>query len=182
MQKTRSKGNNRQAQQAKPAVGQYGSGGSGVGVVIGLSVVDCAGGAGVGVGSQGSSHTRWTKRRVQTERISPQKITPTQLACQPSTNSQVLVTETTNADGREIGDGIPRQSSAAGGASEWSFMLFQKLIASDNGKFLVDEDISFKKISPLAEEIIVMIRKCLQKTKETSYKAKLMHLEDDMGW
>ncbi|GJX54955.1 mutator type transposase [Tanacetum coccineum] len=75
-----------------------------------------------------------------------------------------------DGNGREIGDGIPRQSSAAGGAT------------SDNGKFLVDEDISFKKISPLAEEIIVMIRKCLQKTKETSYKAKLMHLEDDMGW
>ncbi|GJS88545.1 hypothetical protein Tco_0771181 [Tanacetum coccineum] len=25
-------------------------------------------------------------------------------------------------DGREMGDGIPTQSSAAGGASEWSFM------------------------------------------------------------
>ncbi|GJT14852.1 hypothetical protein Tco_0873558 [Tanacetum coccineum] len=87
-----------------------------------------ASGAGVADGSQGSSYIRWTKRRVQTERISPQKITPTQPACQPSTNSQVLVIETTNADGREIGDGIPRQSSAAGGASEWSFMLFQKLI------------------------------------------------------
>ncbi|GJU09594.1 ribosomal RNA small subunit methyltransferase [Tanacetum coccineum] len=93
-----------QAQQAKPAVGQYGSGGSGVGVVIGLSVVDCAGGAGVGVGSQGSSHTRWTKRRVQTVRISLQKTTLTQPASQPSTNSQVLVTETRNADGRELGD------------------------------------------------------------------------------
>ncbi|GJT14851.1 hypothetical protein Tco_0873557 [Tanacetum coccineum] len=57
-----------------------------------------------------------------------------------------------------------------------------KMAASDNGKFLVDEDRSFKKISPLAEEIIVMILKCLQKTKATSYKAKLMHLEDDMGW
>nr|GEU74642.1 hypothetical protein [Tanacetum cinerariifolium] len=32
------------------------------------------------------------------------------------------------------------------------------------------------------EEIMVMIRKRLQKTKATSYNAKLMHLEDDMGW
>ncbi|GKF02054.1 hypothetical protein Tco_0028977, partial [Tanacetum coccineum] len=97
----------RQAQQVEPAVGQDGSGGSGVGVVIGLSVADCAGGAGVGVGSQGSSHSRWTKRIVQTERISPQKRTPTQPASQPSINSQVPVSETKNADEREMGDGIP---------------------------------------------------------------------------
>ncbi|GJX44939.1 hypothetical protein Tco_0261615 [Tanacetum coccineum] len=57
------------------------------------------------------------------------------------------------------------------------------MAASDKGKFLVDEDISFKKISPFAEEIMVMIRKRLQKTKATSYKAKsMMHVEDDMGW
>ncbi|GJV33022.1 putative ribonuclease H-like domain-containing protein [Tanacetum coccineum] len=36
--------------------------------------------------------------------------------------SQVLVGETRNADGREMGDDIPTQSSAAGGASEWSFL------------------------------------------------------------
>ncbi|GJS75721.1 hypothetical protein Tco_0725602 [Tanacetum coccineum] len=30
--------------------------------------------------------------------------------------------ETRNVDGREMGDGIPTQSSAAGGASEWSFL------------------------------------------------------------
>ncbi|GKC69793.1 hypothetical protein Tco_1115676, partial [Tanacetum coccineum] len=34
---------------------------------------------------------------------------------------QVRVSETRNADGREIGDGVPTQSSAARGASEWSF-------------------------------------------------------------
>ncbi|GJS00217.1 hypothetical protein Tco_0316725 [Tanacetum coccineum] len=97
----------RQAQQAEPVVSQDGSGGSSVGAVIGLSAIDCAGGVGVGVGSQCSSHTRWTKRRVQTLRISLQKTTPTQPASQPSTNSQVLVTETRNADRRELGDGIP---------------------------------------------------------------------------
>ncbi|GJU76223.1 hypothetical protein Tco_1273293 [Tanacetum coccineum] len=32
------------------------------------------------------------------------------------------VSETRNADGREMGNGIPTQSSAAGGASEWSFL------------------------------------------------------------
>nr|GEU32640.1 hypothetical protein [Tanacetum cinerariifolium] len=84
----------------------------------GLFVVDCACGACVGVGSQGSSHTRWTKKIVQTVRISPQKTTPKQPASQPSTNSQVLVTETRNADEREMSDGIQTQSSAAGGASE----------------------------------------------------------------
>ncbi|GKE02593.1 heat stress transcription factor B-4-like protein, partial [Tanacetum coccineum] len=61
----------RQAQQTKPAVGQDDSGGSGVGAVIGLSAT--AGEGGAGVASQGSSHSRWTKRIVQTERISPQK-------------------------------------------------------------------------------------------------------------
>ncbi|GKC26141.1 hypothetical protein Tco_1033435 [Tanacetum coccineum] len=115
----------RQAQQVKPIVGQHGSGG-----------------AGVGVRSQGSSHTRLTKRRVQIEIISPYKTSPTQPVSQPSTNSQVLVTETRNADGREIGDGISTQSSAT--------------CASDKGKSMmhVDEDMSFKKISPLAKEIM----------------------------
>ncbi|GKC37848.1 hypothetical protein Tco_1050232 [Tanacetum coccineum] len=116
----------RQAQETEPAVGQDGSGGSGVGAVIGLSAAAGEGGAsgpgGAGVASQGSSHSRWTKRRVQTERISPQKRTPTQPASQPSTSSQVPVSETRNADGIEIGDGVPTQSSAAGGASEWSFL------------------------------------------------------------
>ncbi|GKC79012.1 hypothetical protein Tco_1129786, partial [Tanacetum coccineum] len=40
----------RQAQQAEHVVSQDGSGGLGVGVVIGLSATDCVGGAGVGVG------------------------------------------------------------------------------------------------------------------------------------
>ncbi|GKA24185.1 hypothetical protein Tco_0710218 [Tanacetum coccineum] len=57
----------RQTQQVELVVGQDGSGGSGVGAGIGLSVADCAGGACVGIGSQGSSYTRWTKRRVQTD-------------------------------------------------------------------------------------------------------------------
>ncbi|GJW76725.1 uncharacterized protein Tco_0138407 [Tanacetum coccineum] len=37
-------------------------------------------------------------------------------------SSQVPVSETKNADGREMGDGIPTQSTIAGGASEWSFL------------------------------------------------------------
>ncbi|GJV51180.1 putative reverse transcriptase domain-containing protein [Tanacetum coccineum] len=72
--------------------------GASVGAVKGLSAAAGEGGTGdpggVGVASQGSSHTRWTRRIVQTERI----------------------------DGREIGDGVLTQSSAAGGASEWSFL------------------------------------------------------------
>nr|GFA81068.1 hypothetical protein [Tanacetum cinerariifolium] len=82
----------RQAQQIEPAVGQDGSCGLGAGAVIGLSVAagegvgqdgSCGLGAGAviglsvaageggaddpggaGVASQGSSHTRWTRRRV----------------------------------------------------------------------------------------------------------------------
>ncbi|GJV03717.1 hypothetical protein Tco_1337286 [Tanacetum coccineum] len=81
-----------------------------------------SGAGGPGVASQGSSHSRWTKRRVQIERISPQKRTLTQPASQPSTSSQVPVSETRNVDGREMGDGVPTQSSVAGGASEWSFL------------------------------------------------------------
>ncbi|GJW61892.1 hypothetical protein Tco_0111227 [Tanacetum coccineum] len=110
----------------EPAVSQDATGGSGVGAVIGLSAVAGEGGAGgpggAGVYSQSSSHSRWTKRRVQIERISPQKRTPTQPASQPSTSSQVPVSETRNAYGREMGDGVPTQSSAAGGASEWAFL------------------------------------------------------------
>ncbi|GKA44694.1 hypothetical protein Tco_0737490 [Tanacetum coccineum] len=34
----------------------------------------------------------------------------------------VSMSETRNANGREMGDGVPTQSSAAGGASEWSFL------------------------------------------------------------
>ncbi|GKD51359.1 hypothetical protein Tco_1280335 [Tanacetum coccineum] len=104
----------RQAQQTEHAVGQDGSGGLGVGVVIGLSAA--VGQGGPGVDSQGSSHTRCTKKIVQTERISLEKRTPTQPASQPSTSSQVLVSETKNEDGREMGDGIPTKSSAGGGA------------------------------------------------------------------
>nr|GEX34456.1 hypothetical protein [Tanacetum cinerariifolium] len=67
----------RQAQQTEPEVGQDGLGGSGVGFVIDLFDAAGEGGAGdlgdAGVASQGSSHTRWTRKRVQTERISPQK-------------------------------------------------------------------------------------------------------------
>ncbi|GJR85282.1 hypothetical protein Tco_0209293, partial [Tanacetum coccineum] len=124
----------RQAQQTEHVVGQDGSGGSSAGVVIGLSDAAGQGGAGgpggVGVGSQ--------------------------------------VSETRNADGREIGDGIPTQSSTAGGASEWSFLspsdfhppvvITKNMSAvSDNGKFIMvdEEDLIFKKISPMAEEIMV---------------------------
>nr|GEW01522.1 putative ribonuclease H-like domain-containing protein [Tanacetum cinerariifolium] len=94
----------RQAQQTKPVVGQDSLGRSGVGAVIGLSAAASEGGAGdpggasdpsvAGVSSQGSSQTRWTRRRVQIERISPQKGTPTQLSSQPSTSSQVSVSQT----------------------------------------------------------------------------------------
>ncbi|GJR90678.1 hypothetical protein Tco_0214689 [Tanacetum coccineum] len=116
----------RQAQQIEPVVGQDGSGGSGAGAVIGLSTA--AGEGGASVASQGSSYSRWTKRRIQTERISPQKRTPTQPVSQPSTSSQLSVSETKNANEREMSDGVPTQSSATGGASEWSFLEFQKLI------------------------------------------------------
>ncbi|GJU70378.1 mutator type transposase [Tanacetum coccineum] len=97
----------RQAQQTEPVAGQDGLGGSGAGAVIGLSTAAGEGGPGASVASQGSSHSRWTKRRVQTERISPRKKTPTQPASQSSTSSQVSVSETRNADGREMGDGVP---------------------------------------------------------------------------
>ncbi|GKE98966.1 hypothetical protein Tco_0022317 [Tanacetum coccineum] len=116
----------RQAQQTEPAVDQDGLDESGAGAVIGLFAAAGEGGAGdpggAGVSSQGSSHTRRTRRRVQTQRISPQKRTLTQLASQPYTSSEVLVSPTRNADEREMGDGVPTQSSAAGGASEWSFL------------------------------------------------------------
>ncbi|GJY76440.1 shikimate O-hydroxycinnamoyltransferase [Tanacetum coccineum] len=61
----------RQAQQTELAVCQDGSGGSGAGVVIGLSAD--ASQVGASAASQGSSHSKWTKSRIQTQRLSPQK-------------------------------------------------------------------------------------------------------------
>ncbi|GJY97893.1 putative ribonuclease H-like domain-containing protein [Tanacetum coccineum] len=61
----------RQTQQIKHTIGQDGLGGLGAGAVIGLYAATGKGGA--GDASQGLSHSRWTKRIVQTERISPQK-------------------------------------------------------------------------------------------------------------
>ncbi|GJW77472.1 crooked neck-like protein 1 [Tanacetum coccineum] len=59
----------RGAHQTKPAIGQDGSGRSGGGAIIGLSVGQGGAGGtcgpcGAGVSSQGSSYGRWTKRRV----------------------------------------------------------------------------------------------------------------------
>nr|GEZ16421.1 hypothetical protein [Tanacetum cinerariifolium] len=64
--------------------------GSGVSDVICLSVAGGQPGrARVGVGVQNSSPYRWTKRRVQAQRLSLQKRTPTQPASQPSSHSQL---------------------------------------------------------------------------------------------
>ncbi|GJX22185.1 heat stress transcription factor B-4-like protein [Tanacetum coccineum] len=82
----------RQAQQIEPIIGQDGLGGLGVGVVIGLSTTAGEGGAGGPGGAGGASQ------------------------------GLSHMSEIRNADGREIGDGVPTQSSAAGGASEWSFL------------------------------------------------------------
>ncbi|GJT42296.1 hypothetical protein Tco_0951011 [Tanacetum coccineum] len=138
----------RQAQQTEPIVGQDGSGGSGVGAVLGLSAAGegAAGGpGGAGVARQGSSRTRWTKRRVQTQRISLQKTTPTQPASQPSTSSQVPVSQIRNADGREIGDGVPTQSSAAGGASERG--LYVRIVAGTTKEVVEGSESSISKAS-----------------------------------
>ncbi|GKG03353.1 hypothetical protein Tco_0310989, partial [Tanacetum coccineum] len=90
-----------QAKQAEHVVGQDGSGGSGVGQ---MSNAYCLG------------------VRAIIERLIPQKRTPTQPASQPLTYSQVKVTETRNTNGREIGSGIPTQSSATADASEWAIL------------------------------------------------------------
>ncbi|GKA87572.1 hypothetical protein Tco_0809336 [Tanacetum coccineum] len=84
-------GNNAEANGLSVAAGEGGAGGPG----------------GAGVASQGSSYSRSTKRRVQSERIGLQKRTPTQPTSQPSISSQVPMSETRNADGREMGDGVP---------------------------------------------------------------------------
>ncbi|GKC82049.1 hypothetical protein Tco_1137766 [Tanacetum coccineum] len=127
-----------QAEQAEPTVGQDGLGSlgvgqvpnaydSGVGAVIGLaSVGRQPGRTGVGVegrsSSLASSPSRWTKRKYKQKDLVYKKRTLTQPATLPSTHSQVQVTETRNEYGREMGDGIPTQSSAAVGASEWTIL------------------------------------------------------------
>nr|GEV66649.1 hypothetical protein [Tanacetum cinerariifolium] len=64
-------------------IGQDGLGGLGAGAVIGLSAATGEGGAvdpgGAGVTSQGSSHTRWTRRRVQTKILVHKKELPINL-------------------------------------------------------------------------------------------------------
>nr|GEX17422.1 hypothetical protein [Tanacetum cinerariifolium] len=98
-----SSGSTTRSKKRKNTVGQDGLGGSGAGAIIGLSVAAGKGGAGdpggAGVASQGSSHTRWTRGRFSN-----------------------AVSQTRNEDGREIGNGVPTQSSVAGSASEWSFL------------------------------------------------------------
>nr|GEY50024.1 crooked neck-like protein 1 [Tanacetum cinerariifolium] len=181
----------RQVQQTEPIAGQDGSGGSYAGAVIGLFIAAGEGGqGGTGVARQGSSHSRWTKSRVQTERISPQKRTPTQTTSQPSTSSQVPLSKTRIVDGREKGDGVPTQSSAAvsdngnfpmvneeevtskklAPMAEEMIMLIEFLKRncikpSDNRKFMMvdGEDLHFKKISPMAEENLEMLRVCVAK-------------------
>ncbi|GJV92106.1 hypothetical protein Tco_1539919 [Tanacetum coccineum] len=57
--------------------------------------------------------------------------------------SQVPVTKTRNVDGREMGDGIPTQSSAAGGASEWSILEVMKDEVSQ--EHMCEEEVPFNK-------------------------------------
>ncbi|GJU04099.1 hypothetical protein Tco_1114437 [Tanacetum coccineum] len=52
-------------------------------------------------------HRDGQRVELQIDRMSPQKRTVTQTASQPSTSSQVPVSETRNAYGREMGDGVP---------------------------------------------------------------------------
>ncbi|GJZ77731.1 heat stress transcription factor B-4-like protein [Tanacetum coccineum] len=152
----------RQAQQTEPAVGQDGSGGSGVGAVIGFFAADGVGGPG-GAGGAGvvlavKVHTILDGQREEYKQ---------------------------NADGREMGDGIPTQSSAVGGAisdngkfptvdeedspsdSLPAIVITKNKSTVSDGKFLMvnEDDLIFEKISPMAEEIMVMLREDLGKKK-----------------
>nr|GEX00064.1 hypothetical protein [Tanacetum cinerariifolium] len=143
-----------------------------------------------------SDVVRWKSLNALLDRLkthdnmTPQKRTLTQPASQPSTSSQVSVSETRNADGREMGDGVPTQSSTTvsdngnfpmvdeeevtskklAPMAEEMIMLIEVLkrnciSPSDNRKFMmVDaEDLLFKKISPMAEEILKILRVCVAK-------------------
>nr|GEU45422.1 hypothetical protein [Tanacetum cinerariifolium] len=98
----------RQAQQAEPVVGQDASGGSSVGQVPN------AYGSGVGVVID-VQREEYKKKDLVHEKELPFNL---KVKLQPI----VQVTETRNADGREMGDGIPTQSSAVAGASEWAIL------------------------------------------------------------
>lgn len=79
--------------------------GGAVGQVGTVGIAGAASGqVGAAVASQGSTKTRWTKKRVQTERTSPKKGSQTKTAGRPRTRSRAA-----------LGDAIPTQSSAAGG-------------------------------------------------------------------
>nr|GEU37276.1 hypothetical protein [Tanacetum cinerariifolium] len=142
-----------------------GQGGSGASVVIGLSAAagdegGASGPGGAGIASKGSSHSRWIKRRVNTKRISPQKRTPTQPASQPSTSTQVPMSKTRNVDGTEMGNGVPAQLSTA---------------VSDNGNFpMVDkEEVTSKKLAPMAEEMIMRKDENIMKCQSRTYGNRL---------
>ncbi|GJU02725.1 hypothetical protein Tco_1113063 [Tanacetum coccineum] len=63
------------------------------------------------------------KEKIINTKTLSTKTTLAQPTSKPLTHSQVPVTETRYADEREMGDGIPTQSSATGGASDWSIFV-----------------------------------------------------------
>nr|GEU32582.1 hypothetical protein [Tanacetum cinerariifolium] len=132
----------RQAQQTEPSAGQDGSGGLGVGVVIiclllMMKVVQVF---------PVKVHPIVDGQRVKyKQKEFVYKKTPTQPASQPSTSSQVPVSETRNTEGREIGYGVPTQSSAAG------------VRDNDNFPMVNEEEVTSKKLAPMAEKMIMLI-------------------------
>nr|GEX53418.1 hypothetical protein [Tanacetum cinerariifolium] len=79
------------------------------------------GGRSAGVASQGSSHIRWKKEEYKQKELVQQKNSHS--TCKSTYYGFSSATsETRNADGREMGDAIPTQLSAVGGASQWSFL------------------------------------------------------------
>nr|GEX09611.1 hypothetical protein [Tanacetum cinerariifolium] len=128
----------RKAQQIKPAVGQDGSGGSGVGAVIGLSAVTGEGGAwdpdGAGVASQAISDNG------KFPMVDEEEVTSNKLA--PMAKEMIMLIEVFKETVF-----LPLILTSVVITKNMSAVI-------DNRKFMMvdEEDLIFKKISPMAEE------------------------------
>nr|GEW58343.1 hypothetical protein [Tanacetum cinerariifolium] len=138
----------RQAQQTKLAVGQDSSGGSGTGVVIGLSATAGQGGArgpgGAGIGSQDSDNGMFPM-------VDEEDLTFKKLALMAE---EIII----------LSEVLKNYISPSN--SHLPVLITKSMsVVIDNCKFIIvdEEDLIFKKISPMAEEIMVMLRVCVAK-------------------
>nr|GEU61870.1 hypothetical protein [Tanacetum cinerariifolium] len=135
----------RQAQQTKHAVGQDGSGGSGAGAVIGLSAAAGEGGVGDPGGAAISDNGKFPM-------VDEEEVTSNKLASMAE--EMIMLIE------------VLKRKCISPSDSHTPVVITKNMSAViDNRKFMMvnEKDLIFKKISPMAEEILEMLRVCVAK-------------------